>query len=265
MQKHGRGEMPFLDHLEELRWRIFKSVGALIVCTIVGFLLIDRLDVLTLLIDPVREYLPENGKLNYFNPLTPFFFLLKTSLLAGLVMAFPVVLYQIWAFLSPALEVRERRLIFPALVGGLLLFATGVTVAYRFALPVSIRFLLGIQTDVLQPMLEADQYLSFVVRLLFAFGVIFELPVVVLILSALGLVTPKFLREKRRHAIVIITVLASFLSPGDLVAVTVVMMVPLIILYESSILISVLVWRGKDKDNEIKPPGPADSSVEMDR
>jgi sec-independent protein translocase protein TatC len=130
--------------------------------------------------------------------------------------------------------------------------------AYEIALPVSLEFLLGIQTEILQPMITADRYLSFVIRLLVAFGLIFELPVVVLILSVLGLVTPKFLRSKRRHAIVIITVLASLLSPGDLIMVTVIMMVPLIFLYELSILLSVLVYRKKGEKLEPAtepPPG----------
>jgi len=257
--------MPFLDHLEELRWRIFKAAGALMVATLLGFYLISRFNVLELIVLPVRPYLPEEGRLNYLSPVTPFFFLLKTSVLTGLILAFPVVLYQVWAFLSPALEKREKRVIVPALYGGLVLFAAGVLLAYEVALPVSLRFLLGLQSEILQPMLTADEYLSFVVRLLVAFGVIFELPVVVLILSVLGLVTPRFLRSKRRHAIVIITVLASILSPGDLIMVTVIMMVPLIFLYELSILLSAMVYRRREEAEEVRPsPEAPPGSVEME-
>jgi sec-independent protein translocase protein TatC len=261
-ERNVRGEMPFLDHLEELRWRIFKAAGALVVATILGFYLIYRFNVLELIVNPVQPYLVDDGKLNYLNPVTPFFFILKTSVLVGLILAFPVVLYQVWSFLSPALEKREKRLIIPSLYMGMLLFAAGVALSYYVALPVSLRFLLGIQTEILQPMLTADEYLSFVVRLLVAFGVIFELPVVVLILSVLGLVTPKFLRSKRRHAIVIITVLASLLSPGDVVMVTLIMMVPLIFLYEFSIFLSALVY--KKKDEALEPAQePAPGAVEM--
>ncbi|HKK92609.1 MAG TPA: twin-arginine translocase subunit TatC [Longimicrobiales bacterium] len=266
MDPNQRGEMPFLDHLEELRWRIFKGIGALILCTILGFWLIYRFEVLQLLIEPLLPYLPEDGRLNYLNPVTPFFFILKTSVLVGLVMALPIVVYQVWAFLSPALEKREKQLIVPALYGGFLLFAAGVWLAYAFALPFSLKFLLGIQTDILTPMLTADEYLSFVVRLMVAFGVIFELPVVVLILSVLGLVTPAFLRSKRRHAIVVITILASLLSPGDVLAVTVIMMGPLILLYELSIWISVFVyrWKREDESPSIKAPEPPKASVSLD-
>jgi len=265
LDPNQRGEMPFLDHLEELRWRIFKAVGALVVGAVVGFLLIERFDILELLIAPVVPYLPD-GKLNVFNPVTPFFFILKTSVMIGIVLALPIIVFQIWAFLSPALEKREKQLIIPALYGGFLLFASGVWLAYEFALPVSLRFLFSIQSDLLVATLGADEYLSFVVRLLAAFGIIFELPVVILILSVLGLVTPAFLRSKRRHAIVIITVLASLLSPGDVLAVTVIMMGPLILLYEVSIWISVFVyrWKGREESPSIRAPEPPKASVSLE-
>ena len=259
-----RGEMPFLDHLEELRWRIFKAVGALVLGTLIGFYLISRFNVLGLLIAPVEPYLPENGRLNYLSPVTPFLFLLKTSLLTGLILAFPIVLYQVWAFLSPALEKREKRVIVPALYMGLVLFLAGAGLAYEIALPVSLQFLLGLQTEILQPMLTADDYLSFVVRLMVGFGIIFELPVVVLILSVLGLITPEFLRAKRRHAILVITVLASLLSPGDLIMVTGIMMIPLIFLYEFSILLSVMVYRRREKEELVASTEPPEGSVDRE-
>lgn len=250
--RNVRGEMPFLEHLEELRWRIFKALGALVAGALIGFMLVQRFKVLDLIIAPVLPYLPD-GRLAYFSPVTPFFFILKLSLLIGLILAFPIVLYQLWAFLSPALEKRERRVIVPALYGGLVLFAGGVLMAYEVALPVSMRFFTGIQSEFLQAVLGADEYLTFAVRLLVAFGIIFELPVVILILSALGLVTPRFLREKRRHAIVISTIVASLLSPGDVIVVTALMMIPLFLLYELGIWLSVLVTRdrtGEETDND---------------
>ncbi|MDT8368528.1 MAG: twin-arginine translocase subunit TatC [Longimicrobiales bacterium] len=263
-EKTPRGEMPFLDHLEELRWRIFKAAGSLVIGAVAGFWLIQRFEVLELLIAPVVQYLPD-GKLNVFNPVTPFFFLLKTSVLIGIVLALPIIVYQIWAFLSPALEKREKQLVVPGLYGGFVLFAAGVWLAYRFALPVSLRFLFSIQSDLLVATLGADEYLSFVVRLLVAFGVIFELPVVVLILSVMGLVTPAFLRSKRRHAIVIITIVASLLSPGDVLVVTAIMMAPLILLYELSIWISVFVHRRRRDVPEptIRAPEPPSTSVSL--
>ena len=152
----------------------------------------------------------------------------------------------------------------PALYMGLVLFLAGAGLAYEVALPVSLQFLLGLQTEILQPMLTADDYLSFVVRLMVGFGIIFELPVVVLILSVLGLITPQFLRSKRRHAILVITVLASLLSPGDLIMVTGIMMIPLIFLYEFSILLSVMVYRRRDKEELVASTEPPEGSVDRE-
>jgi sec-independent protein translocase protein TatC len=252
--------MPFLDHLEELRWRILWSILSIVVGAGVGFVLVLRFDVIGLLLNPLTGVIAEiaaagdaewlgsaaSGRLAFLSLTEPFFFILKIGILSGLILASPIVIYQAWAFLSPALEKREKRVIIPSLYFGLILFSAGVVMAYFIALPVTIRFLLLFGSEYFQPVLTAGYYLSFVMRLLLAFGIVFELPVVVMILSALGLVTPAFLRAKRRHAIVSITVLASFLSPGDVISVTVLLMAPLIILYEVSILLSAVIYRRRE-------------------
>lgn len=261
--KNPRGEMPFLDHLEELRWRIFKAAATLVLALGLGWYLVRRFRLTSLLVEPMRPYATD-AKLHAFGPTTGFFLELKLALVLGLILAFPVLVYQVWAFLAPALERRERRVIVPSLYGGTLLFALGAGLAYAVALPVSLHFLFGFQQDFLALTIGADQYLSFVVRLLVGFGLVFELPVVVLILSALGLVTPRFLRSKRKHAVVLITVVASFLSPGDLIMVTLLMMIPLILLYELGIVLSVLVTRGRagDADRTIRPRDEPDGAVQ---
>jgi sec-independent protein translocase protein TatC len=242
LPKTPAGEMPFLDHLEELRWRVLWSLLAVIVCAIIGFLLVTRLDVLGLLVAPIEPFL--NGtKLKYLSPTEPFFITLKLAVAVGLILASPIVIYQVWAFLAPALLPSEKRVIIPALYMGLVLFGAGVAMAYYAALPVTLKFTMGFQTESLEQSIVISEYLSFVTRLLLAFGVVFELPVVILILSALGLVTPQFLAAKRRHAIAIIAVTASILTPGDVITLTVMMMVPLILLYELSIILSRLVSR----------------------
>ena len=254
-----RGEMPFLDHLEELRWRILKSLSALFLSVIVGFLLVHYLRVTELLVHPIRPFLTsQGGKLAAFSPLTPFFLELKLALIVGILLAFPILVYQVWAFLSPALERHERRVIIPAMYMGLVLFCAGAVLAYLI-LPISLDFLFRFQSDYLNLVIGANEYLSFVVRLLLAFGIIFELPVVVMILSALGLVTPQFLRAQRRVAIVAITVVASFLSPGDVIIVTVLMMAPLILLYEFSILLSAMITKGREERNRILDQESADA------
>jgi sec-independent protein translocase protein TatC len=258
----ARGEMPFLDHLEELRWRILWSLLALVIASVVGFLLVHYLGVMEILIRPIRPLLPEGQRLKFFSPADPFFITLKLALVAGVILSFPVIVYHAWAFLAPALEAHERRVIIPSMYMGLVLFCAGVAMAYFLALPLSLIFLMGFQTDFLEQSIEVGRYLAFVTRLLIAFGVVFELPVVVMILSALGLVTPEFLRSKRRHAIVAITVLASLLSPGDVITVTVLMMAPLILLYEFSILLSRMIYRRRERQELTASPEPPPGAVE---
>ena len=263
MRHNPRGEMPFLDHLEELRWRIFKAGGALILAAILGFVVVHYLNVTQILIRPALPFLPD-GRLSVFDPLTPFFFEIKLAVILGIIGSFPIILFEIWSFLSPALERRERRIIIPALYMGMVLFAFGVGLAYFVALPITLKFLYGFQTDTASWLIGMNEYLSFVIRLLLSFGIIFELPVVIMILASLGLVTPKFLRAKRRHAIVITTVVAAFLSPGDAMTVTFLMMFPLIILYEVSIVLAVFVRKkpNEEEEPEIQPPTEPPEGVE---
>ncbi len=262
LTRNYRGEMPFLDHLEELRWRILWSLLAIVVASVVGYILVLRFGVLDILISPFYEVMEDETKLVFLSPTEPFFLLLRIGILGGLVLASPIIVYQIWSFLSPALERHEKRAIIPALYLGVVLFAAGVLMAYYMALPVTLRFLLFFGTDYFDPMLRAGDYFGFVTKLLMAFGVLFELPVVIMILSALGLVTPAFLRAKRRHAIVIITILASLLSPGDVVTVTAMMMIPMVFLYEFSILLSVVITRRR-RARKIGGD-PPDGSVEAE-
>ena len=257
-----RGEMPFLDHLEELRWRILWSLLAIVVASVVGYILVLRFRVLDILISPFYSVMEDETKLVFLSPTEPFFLLLRIGILGGLVLSSPIIVYQIWSFLSPALERHEKRAIIPALYLGVVLFAAGVLMAYYMALPVTLRFLLFFGTDYFDPMLRAGDYFGFVTKLLMAFGVLFELPVVIMILSALGLVTPAFLRAKRRHAIVIITILASLLSPGDVVTVTAMMMIPMVFLYEFSIILSVVITRRR-RARKIGGD-PPDGSVEAE-
>jgi len=253
-----RGEMPFLDHLEELRWRVLWSLLAVVLGTVVGFLLIRYLDVLELLIEPIRAAVPDDPdfKLIYLSPADPFFITLKLSVVVGVILAFPIIVYQVWSFLSPALEAHEKRAIIPALYLGMVLFAAGVALAYFIALPVSIVFFQTFEGGLMEAQYEIGKTLALITKILLGFGIIFELPVVVMILSALGLVTPELLRSKRRHAIVAITIAASFLTPGDVVTLTVMLMVPLFFLYEFSIYLSTLIWRRKRAGEEAEKGDP---------
>jgi sec-independent protein translocase protein TatC len=235
------GEMPFLDHLEELRWRVLWSLASLVVTTGIGFFLVTRFNVLGILTAPVCPFVTD-CKLYFLSPMDPFFITLKLALLVGLILAAPIIVYQAWAFFSPALLPSERKAIVPSLYFGVILFAAGVIMAYYVVLPLALGFSMSFQTEALEQNLVAKEYLGVATRLLLAFGIVFELPVVILILSLLGLVTPEFLSAQRRYAVAIITVLSCVITPGDIGS-SLLMMGPLYILYEFSIVISRVVIR----------------------
>ena len=240
--RKNSAEMPFLDHLEELRWRLIWSLGTVFVAAIAGFFLVKELNVIGLLIEPLKPFL-NGGKVNYTSPTDPFFITLKLGILVGFLLAGPVVVYHVWAFLSPALMPSEKRAIVPSLYFGLVLFAGGVAMAYYLVLPTTLSFTMSFQTESMEEMINVKEYFSLVTRLLLAFGLVFEMPVVILALSALGVVTPQFLAEKRRYAIAAIAVVSSVITPGDVITVTIMMMIPLVLLYEISIGLSRLVYR----------------------
>ncbi len=225
--------MPFLEHLEELRWRILWSLLALAAGAVVGFVVVSRFDVLGLLVRPIRPLL-SGGKLRYLSPADPFFITLRLALMVGVLLAFPVIVHQVWSFVSPALKREEKRAIVPALYFGLVLFVAGMALGYFGVLPIALRFLTGFQQESLEPMITIGPYLGFVLKLLLGFGVAFETPVVMLVLGALGVVTSDMLRRGRRYAIVLIFIAGAVLTPPDVFS-QVLMSLPLLLLYEVSI------------------------------
>ncbi len=264
--------MPFLDHLEELRWRILWSLAALVAGAVAGFFIVLRFGVMSILMEPVRRAF-ENPDLRLIalSPADTFWVTMRLGIAVGVLLALPIVVYHIWRFLSPALEPHEKRAIIPALYLGLVLFCAGVAMAYFLALPITLEFFQLLQEEFVEHQLEVSKTLGFITTLLLVFGIIFELPVVIMVLTAVGLVTPDFLRSKRRHAIVLITVAASLISPGDVITLTVMMMIPLILLYELGIHLSAGIFRKKLKrqaewERETSPsPTPPPGTMEAER
>jgi sec-independent protein translocase protein TatC len=238
--------MPFLDHLEELRWRIVKSLLALIVAFAIAFWICTNFDVFALLAEPIKPYL-HGRKLVYTHPMDPFTLLMQISIGLALVLASPVIGYQVWAFLSPALTSRERRLIAPVFAGAALLFLAGVALANFMFIPVTMKLIEGIKTEALESMIAASDYYGFVVMISLAFGVVFELPILILALTVLGLITPSFLVKYRRHAFVASLILCEIITPGDLIVSTLMLWIPVYGLYELSIIVSWFVYRTKRK------------------
>src|SRR2546426_5004316 len=155
--------MPFLDHLEELRWRILYSLLAIVLATVAGWIIVERIDVIGLLIQPIAPLLPD-GKLKFTSPTEPFLITLKFAFVVGLVLASPVVIYQAWAFLAPALYDREKRLILPALSVGALLFLGGAVVAYQWVLPHVLSMLFSFQRQAFAPIITAGAALGVAAR-----------------------------------------------------------------------------------------------------
>ena len=259
-------EMPFLDHLEELRWRIIWSLVALIVGVVVAFILLQRFDVFEFLERPILPYLGGN-KLKYTHPADPFSVLISASFTIGIVVALPVILYQVWAFLAPALYKHEKRVVLPVIFAAILLFIAGVALSFYIVLPMTIGWLMSIaaSTDALEPMITYRDYFSFAVNMSLAFGLCFELPIVILALATLGIVTPEFLRKFRRHALVLCVVGGAFLSPGDLISTTVMLAGPLYLLYELSVILTSLVYRKRRKREAQLAAEEAAARAEADR
>src|SRR5437879_4302981 len=221
--------MPFLDHLEELRWRILYSLLAIVLGTLVGWCFVQLVDVIGLLKAPIAPLLP-GGRLMFTSPTEPFFTTLKFAFAVGLLVASPVVIYEAWAFLAPALYDRERRLIVPALSVGVVLFLLGAAVAYEWVLPRALAVLFSFQRNDLAPIITADNYFGFAAQIMIAFGLVTELPLVVVILAALGLVTPQFLARNRRYALVLAAFAAALLTPPDALSPLLMMVPPLLLL-----------------------------------
>lgn len=239
-------EMPFLDHLEELRWRILKSLVALVVGVGAAFVVIMQFDVIGILERPIAPYL-HGAKLVYTHPGDPFQITLTAAVALGVVLALPVIIYQVWAFLAPALYAHEKKLVVPVIFGAIALFLSGVSLSFFVVLPLAVEWLMSFQTASLTPMITASEYFDFAVSMSLAFGLCFELPIVILALAALGIVTPQFLNRYRRHAVVICVIVGAFLTPGDLVWTTIAMAVPLYFLYELSVALTYVIYRRRER------------------
>ena len=222
-------------HLQELRKRLilsFIAVGA-------GFILCYAFadSIFNILALPLLKVMPAGGSLIFTSVAEAFFTYMKVAFIAGLILASPFVLYQIWAFVAPGLYQKEKRYVVPFVSLGSLFFAMGILFGYFVAIPFGFKFLLGYASDFIKPMPSMKEYLSFSIKFLLAFGLVFEFPVVLVLLSRIGVIDAKMLARQRKYAILLIFVFAAVMTPPDLIS-QVLMALPLIGLYELSILLS---------------------------
>lgn len=240
-------EMPFLEHLEELRWRLFRCALALAVCVIASFtiLYVTKVDVVGILSEPMKPYL-QGQKLMVTHVGDLFDIFMNVALTLGIIAASPVIVWQVWGFLSPALYGHEKRVVIPALVGAALLFLAGMTLAFEYVIPVTIKFYASFQSESVTMMQTVEGYMGFVISMCLAFGAVFELPVVIALLSALGIVQPQFLAKFRRHALVGCVIAAALITPGSDPTSLLLLTIPLYFLYEASIAVSRVIARRRE-------------------
>lgn len=227
-------QMTFLEHLEELRWRIIKSLAAIVVVAIVAFIKADL--VIAFLTAPI-EKLQHPVELQALKVSDMFMVQLIASLIVGLILASPFVIYQIWRFVEPALGKSSRRITISIVLFGSFFLLAGVSFGYMILLPFSLRFFTQLGRDMVAANYSIHAYLGYVAWMLVAAGLVFQLPVISFILTKIGILTPSLLRRYRRYALVGILVFAAVLTPPDPLS-QLFMAVPLLLLYELSILIS---------------------------
>jgi len=235
-------EMSFFEHLGELRSVLVTSIIVLLALAIVAWFFSG----------PIIEWLVADVPVEHLMFLAPseaFMTRMKLSFILGGLGAFPYVGYRIWRFVAPGLFRRERRRILPVAFASAALFYTGIAFSYFAVVPVIIQFMLGYATERIQPMISVGAYFTTISRLCLAFGLVFQLPIVILLLSIMGIVTPQLFLRQWRYAVVIIFTAAAIFTPPDPVS-QVLMAVPLVVLYIGSALIALLVVRRRERETD---------------
>jgi len=228
-------KQPFLSHLEELRKRLIVCAIGVGCAFFVAYFFKE--DLFGFLIMPLKEVMPEGDRLIFTSLPEMFFAYLKVSLIAGILAATPVIFYELWMFIAPGLYQHELRFVIPFVVCSSFLFTAGALFGYFIVFPFGFKFLMGYANESVQALPSVKEYFSFSIKLLFAFGLVFEMPVVVFFLAKMGLVTAEAMRRKRKYALLMTFVVGAVLTPPDVVT-QFMMAFPLMILYEFSIFVA---------------------------
>lgn len=221
--------LSFWGHLDELRSRLIKSFLAIIIAACAFYPFVDPF--LAFLIRPV-------GKVVFTSPADAFVIRLMLLICGGVVLALPVIVYQLWQFVAAGLKENEKKYIFFFAPASFILFIAGCIFGYWIIIPVGMKFLLSFSTDFIVPMITLPNYISFIMTLVLAFGVCFQLPLVLMFLAKIGIVTPAFLVQKRKHAIVLILIVSAVLTPSPDAVSQILMAGPLLVLYELGVIAS---------------------------
>ena len=235
------------DHLLELRNRLLRSIlGVLIIfCCLVYF----AQDIYQYVAQPLLATMPEGSKMIATDVASPFFAPFKLTLVLSLFIAMPFVLYQIWSFVAPGLYSNEKRLIVPLMIGSTLLFYSGIAFAYFIVFPVVFAFFTSVAPEGVVIATDISSYLDFILKLFFAFGAAFEIPIAIILLCWTGVTTPDSLREKRAYVVVGAFVIGMLLTPPDIISQTM-LAIPMLLLFEVGIIIASF-YHKEDEDNSI--------------
>lgn len=241
-------EMPFLDHLEELRWRIMKALGAVVLFTCIAFPFTGvLLDLLTL----PNDHLASPAKLIFLKPTGMLVVRLEVALIVGVIVSLPVIFYQLWMFIAPGLLENERKYVVPFVLYTTGCFLVGTGFAYFILIPTVLPFLFSMGTETIEATINITEYMSFILRLILVAGLVFELPMLSFILARIGLLTASFMRKYRRYSIVLFFIFAAIVTPPDPMS-QLLIAIPLVVLYEASIFIALLGQKLKRQTDESK-------------
>lgn len=247
----GQQQDTFISHLVELRDRLLRALVAILVIFVC--LMPWASDIYDLLALPMMHALPTGTHMIATGVVTPFFVPVKVALLVAFVLALPFVLYQAWAFIAPGLYAHERRIGLPMVLGSTLLFLAGMAFCYFFVFNTVFRFIAQFAPQSITQMPDIEQYLSFVMTMFIAFGVTFEVPVVVILLVKIGVVSVEKLKEVRPYVIVGAFIIAAVVTPPDVVS-QFMLAVPMLLLYEVGIIISRMITTPQETDNSLPVP-----------
>lgn len=227
-EQHSDGSMSLIEHLEELRWRIIRSLIAIAIGSAVSYYFVQ--DIMHVLTTPA-------GKLYYMQPAEAFFTYLKVAIFGGFLLALPVVFYQMWRFFMPALTVTERKIALVFVPLSVLLFFGGLAFSFFLVFPAAVKFFIGFGSEDIQALFSVRQYFDFVIAFVLPFGFIFELPLIIIILAKIGLISSEFLWRQQRVVIFLTFVIGAVISPTPDVFSQSMIALPMILLYEISYLI----------------------------
>ena len=245
-------KIPFTSHLEELRKRLITVAIAIGIGFVAAFGFKEHL--FKILVRPLVNVMKEGETLIYTGLPEAFFTYLKVAFLTGLMVASPIILYQFWMFVAPGLYKNERRMMVPVVVLSSFFFVGGALFGYFVVFPFGFKFFMGFATETIRPLPSMKEYFGFSAKLLLAFGLVFELPLVLTFMAKLGIVSVEFLKKNRKYAILLFFTGAAILTPPDVIT-QVLMALPLMALYEVSIIGAKVFGKQKPKETETKESG----------